>query len=288
MQSKLLKHSIFLLSCFFINTIVFAQPFMDVGVSGTIHMYGGLNGKANYAFRINNGSDDGGRFRVDENGRVSIGIGWFDNQTNPAYVGKQLIVAGKTYMKSSLEFAAGPTSFEQIVLYNDGRQKSSIRGAVTGITYVISDVSNHRFVTKSYNGIETESMRIESGGHVGIGTVDPGSYKLAVEGTIGARAVEVKAGPWADFVFDKNYKLRPLKEVESFITAHQHLPDVPSEKEIKEKGINVANMDATLLQKIEELTLYAIEQNKRMEEQDKRMKAIEKENALLKEKLNKQ
>ena len=140
-------------------------------------------------------------------------------------------------------------------------------------------MQEHRFVNRSSAGKETELMRIESDGSVGIGT-NPGIYKLAVEGVLGARAIQVKASSWADFVFEKNYKLRPLKEVETFITANKHLPDVPSCKEIKKEGVNVAEMDAILLQKIEELTLYAIEQNKRME-------AIEKENALLKEKLNK-
>ncbi len=122
-------------------------------------------------------------------------------------------------------------------------------------------------------------MTITANGNVGINTTAPGAYQLAVEGTIGARAIEVKATAWADFVFDKNYKLRPLKEVEDSINANKHLPGVPSEEQVKKDGINVANMNAILLQKIEELTLYAIEQNKRME-------AIEKENAMLKEKLN--
>lgn len=124
-------------------------------------------------------------------------------------------------------------------------------------------------------------MTITSDGNVGVGTIAPGDYKLAVEGKLGARVIEVKATSWADFVFDKNYKLRPLKEVEDSISTNKHLPGVPSEEQVKKYGINVAGMDALLLQKIEELTLYAIEQNKRLE-------AVEKENALLREKLARQ
>lgn len=82
---------------------------------------------------------------------------------------------------------------------------------------------------------------------------------------------------WADFVFEKNYKLMPLNDVEEFYKKNKHLPDVPSEKEVKENGINTAEMDATLLQKIEELTLYMVEQNKRIEK-------LEKENETLKKK----
>ena len=63
-----------------------------------------------------------------------------------------------------------------------------------------------------------------STGNVGIGTTDPGTYKLAVEGKIGAREVEVKIGSWADFVFQPGYRLRPLSEVASYVAVHQHLP----------------------------------------------------------------
>jgi len=66
-------------------------------------------------------------------------------------------------------------------------------------------------------------------------------------------------------VFDKNYRLLTLKEVEEFIKENHHLPDVPSEKEVAENGIDVEEMDGILLKKIEELTLYIIEQNKEIE-----------------------
>jgi hypothetical protein len=122
-------------------------------------------------------------------------------------------------------------------------------------------------------------LTINPGGNVGIGTMNPGNYKLAVEGTIGAREIQVKTGSWSDFVFADDYKLKSLDEIEKYINAHKHLPDVPAEATVKKDGINVAQMDALLLQKIEELTLHLIEQ-------DKRVKAIERENEQLKEKLD--
>lgn len=70
---------------------------------------------------------------------------------------------------------------------------------------------------------------------------------------------------WADFVFNPNFKLTPLNEVEAFYLKNKHLKDVPSEADVKENGINTAEMDATLLQKVEELYLYIVEQNKRIE-----------------------
>ena len=104
-------------------------------------------------------------------------------------------------------------------------------------------------------------------GSVGIGTTTTGTHKLAVEGTIGAREIKVEAGAWSDFVFNKDYKLPTLKEVETHIKANGHLKDIPGEAEVKAKGINLGEMDAKLLQKIEELTLYTIEQQKLIETQ---------------------
>jgi len=92
------------------------------------------------------------------------------------------------------------------------------------------------------------------------------SYKLAVEGTGVFQAVAVtEQSAWADFVFEPTYKLPELKKVESYIATNGHLPEIPSEKEVKEKGYQLANMDAKLLQKIEELTLYIIDLQKQVD-----------------------
>ena len=85
---------------------------------------------------------------------------------------------------------------------------------------------------------------------------------LGLKGKLTCTEVEVKAGGWSDFVFNDDYKLKDLEEVESFIQENNHLPDIPSETEVIEKGINLGDMDAKLLQKIEELTLYTIQQEK--------------------------
>ena len=70
---------------------------------------------------------------------------------------------------------------------------------------------------------------------------------------------------WADFVFDKNYNLKPLSEVEEYYKTHKHLPEIPSEEEVFKNGINTSEMEALLLQKIEELTLYIVDLNKKVE-----------------------
>lgn len=112
-----------------------------------------------------------------------------------------------------------------------------------------------------------------NGGNVGIGTDNP-KNKLEVAGIIRATEVKVEAMPWADFVFDKEYKLRSLEELENHINKHKHLPDIPSEVEVNENGVSLGEMQAKLLQKIEELTLYVIE--------------LKKENIEIKKQLNSQ
>lgn len=102
---------------------------------------------------------------------------------------------------------------------------------------------------------------------VGINTEDTGNHELAVEGSIGAREIKVEASGWSDFVFEKDYELRTLEDVEDHINEKGHLPEIPSEAEVTKNGINLGEMDAKLLQKIEELTLYLIEQNKELKSQ---------------------
>ncbi len=99
-------------------------------------------------------------------------------------------------------------------------------------------------------------------GNMGIGTADPGTYKLAVEGTIGARKVKVTQSAWADFVFHPDYKLPSLQELESYIKMNQHLPEIPSAAEVEKEGLDLGDMNKRLLRKIEELTLYIIELKK--------------------------
>ncbi|MEO8595980.1 MAG: hypothetical protein ABI759_21845 [Candidatus Solibacter sp.] len=99
-------------------------------------------------------------------------------------------------------------------------------------------------------------------GIVGIGTTTPGSYKLAVEGKIGAREIVVTSVPWSDYVFRPDYRLRPLSEVSHYIQANHHLPGISTEAEVKVNGVSVGDMQAKLLAKVEELTLYMIEHDK--------------------------
>lgn len=132
-----------------------------------------------------------------------------------------------------------------------------------------------------------EAMRIKSNGSIGIGTSNPDSrFKLDVLGTIRAREIKVDLNG-ADFVFENNYKLMPLNELDKFIKERKHLPEIASAKEMKENGTDLGNLNSKLLQKIEELTLYTIEQNKKLKEQNDRIEQQNQEFKILKEKVKK-
>jgi len=90
---------------------------------------------------------------------------------------------------------------------------------------------------------------------------------VKIDGKLFAKEIEVTSTiAWPDYVFKPDYKLMPLDELEGFIKANSHLPNIPTEAEVKTDGMNVAEMNAKLLQKVEELTLYVIEQQKQIEE----------------------
>ena len=101
-------------------------------------------------------------------------------------------------------------------------------------------------------------------GKVGIGTNTP-SAELTVNGHIHAQEVRVYTDAGADFVFDENYNLIDIDELEKYVTENKHLPDIPSEKEMIEEGLHLGDMNIKLLQKVEELTLYIIDMNKKLE-----------------------
>ncbi|MGU3374166.1 cell wall anchor protein [Chryseobacterium sp. M5A1_1a] len=109
------------------------------------------------------------------------------------------------------------------------------------------------------------------------GCNDCNEYRLFVKDGIKAEKIKVEnpsTNGWADYVFKKDYKLRSLEEVEKHISEKGHLPNIPSAKEVEKDGINLGEMDAKLLEKIEELTLYSIEQNKQLKSQSEEIKEL--------------
>jgi len=142
----------------------------------------------------------------------------------------------------------------------------------TGLTAAIFNRENSSLDFGTNN---ISRVKILADGKVSIGSVStPAGYKLYVEEGILAEKVKVAVkttGEWSDYVFAKDYKLLQLPEVEAYISTHSHLPGVPSAQDVVDNGIDMAKMDAKLLEKVEELTIHLIEMNKKMMEMKSNM-----------------
>ncbi|CAL2059558.1 hypothetical protein [Tenacibaculum sp. 190524A05c] len=143
------------------------------------------------------------------------------------------------------------------------------------------------------NAAKDNLMFVNGLGKVGIGVTDTKGYNLAVAGSNGivAEKVTVKLrATWPDYVFTNDYKLPTLEEVEQQISNNGHLSNIPSAAEVKKNGIELGEMNKKLLEKIEELTLYTIQQDKEikaLKKQDSKLEKLEKENQELKDRLSK-
>lgn len=131
------------------------------------------------------------------------------------------------------------------------------------------------------NGNINQNLLNLHNGNVGIGTTlasNPNNYKLAVNGKIGAKevVVETSSTTWADYVFEENYPLMPLPELEAFLKKYKHLPEIPTAEDVEEKGQSLGEMNILLLKKVEELTLYLIQLEKKNEQMEIRLQNLEK------------
>ncbi|WP_440066668.1 hypothetical protein [Tenacibaculum discolor] len=212
------------------------------------------------------------------NGDSSLRVNYGNNNQhdNPSVITfntNKNVGIGVSSPTAKLEISSNETKF--IKLKRDGVTKKGHIGygsANEGGVYLGTDDNQY-------------SLWVQQNGAVGIGTTKPSSsFKLSVNGKIRAKEIKVETD-WSDFVFYKDYKLPSLLEVENHIKNKGHLKDIPSAKEVEENGIFLGEMDAKLLQKIEELTLYTIQQEKKIKTLEKKYSKIEKlesENKLLK------
>lgn len=189
---------------------------------------------------------------------------------------------GNSYFNTGGNFGIGTTSPLQLlhVAGNIGIGTDASSKAITfyGSNYwhvdnTGSDLRISRGATPGY----AELVRFTSNG-VAIGTTSTHGYKFAVNGDALFTKVKVLSyGSWPDYVFLRNYKLRPLKDLESYIKENNHLPEVPSASEVEKNGLDLGDNQASLLKKIEELTLYIIDQDKKLDLQNKQINAQQKQ-----------
>ena len=144
-------------------------------------------------------------------------------------------------------------------------------------------INNNRIVYMNNRNIWFNGSSSESNGKIYIGSTatyptTTGNYKLFVEGGILTEKVKValrSTANWADYVFEKDYNLMPLENVEAYIAEHKHLPGIDSAEALAKDGLDLAEMQAKHMAKIEELTLYIIEQNKAIEKNTKDIKELQ-------------
>jgi hypothetical protein len=258
-----------------------------------------------YYLRINTGATSTEAARFDYTGNLGLGT---TAPTAKLHVNGTVRFAGLTTISSPVNVLVSDASGN--VFYATPSSLGTSIGSVNAWAFNGSAVSSIQNIgtTTSYDlpfiTANTERMRIKSTGNIIINsTTDNGSllqvngtgyfssslvigatpgtatspYALAVNGSaVFTKAVVKLNSSWPDYVFSPAYSQLSLDEVERYVNQNRHLPDIPSTAEVEKDGIDLGSNQALLLKKIEELTLYAIEQNKKAEQQDKKIKELEK------------
>jgi len=230
------------------------------------------NGSADVTFRFAD-RGTGGRAFVHGDGNV-LTLNYGGDFTGGVRIGSSILFlpngnVGIGNAEALAPLSIGTNHGVKLAIGNSGWVSTSI--IETGWSSQLGDYTDLKVAGGSRN---TALLRFTSGGKLGVGTANP-AYTLDVIGTIRANEIKVDL-KGADFVFDNDYKLMSLIELEKFIKEQKHLPEVAPAKEMKENGTNLGNLNSMLLQKMEEMTLYIIEQNKKIEKLEKEMIEIKK------------
>jgi hypothetical protein len=200
-----------------------------------------------------------------------MGIGSLFNPGNNLPISGDLVIQSNTGGKlssngSAIEFVL-PANTDGTNFWGQGRI-ITIAGSGNNADATGKMILGTRRYYDKGNGLAWnygDDIVINGNGNVGIGTISPDA-KLAVKGTIHTQEVKVDLSvPGPDYVFEPTYNLKPLAEIEAYIKENKHLPEVPSAKVMEKNGVQLGEMNMLLLKKVEELTLYIIEQSKRIE-----------------------
>lgn len=258
-----------------------SRSVLDLGSNQTDGAYIGANyaslpvpltlnvvGPNSMIFKTNNTE----RARISSTGYLGIGT---DDPTSPLAVNGDSYLKGITYL--------GVLNKERAYINESGVRLVS---NTNNLLEVISQGTVNKIYSNYYGGgtdipitIGTfahneNQLHLATSGRIGIGTTTP-SEKLSVNGNISAKKIIVTQTGWSDYVFNADYKLMSLREVEAFVKRNRHLPEVPTAQQVAEQGISIGESQALLLKKIEELTLYMIaltKENQRQQDEIEKLK----------------
>lgn len=183
---------------------------------------------------------------------------------------EKLLVRGRGYHQKIGLISYGPDEDNWITSYNeDGRRRWTLN--------LLDRSDNNTFGLSYYNNdnVSTRVFAISTNGNVGVKTSPSTNYALSVCGRVRCDEVRVLTPGWCDYVFERDYGLRPLEEVKQYIDEHKHLPDVTAGSVIEAEGLEVGDMASQMIRKIEELTLYMIELNEKMKEKDRQIEELQ-------------
>ncbi|MCR9250198.1 MAG: hypothetical protein NXI20_07215 [bacterium] len=226
------------------NTI-YSNALMNIGTIGNSHLTFGTNNIK--------------RMTILNSGNVGIGV------STPS---EKLEVNG-TVLSDNIRTDQNNTKYSQIIRNGNG--------TALYVNQVHANKPIMRLSSGTAAANEGVKFSVESTGATRIGTHQiPSGYMLAVSGKSIMTEVKVAVTPWPDYVFTPSYDLKSLEQVETFINENGHLPNIPSAKEVEENnGIELGEMNAKLLEKIEELTLYTIDQQKTIDQLLERIEKLE-------------
>lgn len=239
-------------------------------------------------FNIQTWGNDGDTYLTIKQGSVGVGTdspqsilhivgpgSSVDGGNANLYNSKGLIIESRTGGRSTvlgaeIEFVI-PATTDGSSVWGQGRIVTVAGNALNGDATGKMILGTRRLFNKKGTGQEWfygDDIVIDGLGNIGLGTLTP-KEKLSVNGKIRAQEIKVETANWPDYVFAKDYKLESLEETERHIKEKGHLPEIPSAEEVKTNGVDLGEMNAKLLKKIEELTLYLIEFKKENDEQKK-------------------